>query len=220
MNYILEAFTGMPVTVSSLVIAISVVVVALLSVVFLEAVKFIINQEAWKTEIVDSKILINKLQNIVCNKSYKQYVRYGGSDYYITPYKNKFIWKRRSGHNRGLRIRQSYTSSYINDSWGIDYFDDYVTKFDTEKEAFEALKDLVKTEEKLTPKPFIEKFILGALALDATIFFFKLYPLQTTIITGIITLVFSIRWVSGKLANNVEKTINHEERITKLEEEK
>jgi len=216
MNYLLEAFTGMPVTVSSLVIAISVVVVALLSVVFLEAVKFIINQDAWKTEIVDSKILFNKILKMVTKAEEVPFIRYNSEKFFIK-YKvsfGKFIWE--NSDNDGLAIKNNRCSK----SWLDGSYAHEISKYTNMQDMLQEAGDRVEIDQQRSCKIGYKVLTLGVLGLDLLFTLFKIAPFETTLITGIITLVFSIRWVSGKLANNVEKTSNHEERITKLEGEK
>lgn len=65
---------------------------------------------------------------------------------------------------------------------------------------------------------FTWKTLIVLVAIDVALFYFSQKPVATLSILGTVSTIFSVRWLSGKLAATSKVKDSHEERINKLEE--
>lgn len=216
MNTLTEIFTTTPVTASSVILILTILLTIGGSYLFLTSVKWLINEKAWGRELINAEFLFEKVLNIFYEKLItKDLIRYQGHYYTLNLDENlgKWFWC-----NANIKKGLGFVGSRVDSAWsGANVI--YITLFTSKEEALEQQKDnLVTTQE------YKQRFHTGwcslPLVVDVLYHLISVQPVTTLSILGIAVLVGSVRWLSGKLAENVNKTDTHEERISKLEEEK
>lgn len=203
------------VTTSSLIITLALVVIACVSVVFLKGVNFTLNSESWGKEVIDSGILFDKLYGLLFKKVSAW--EYKGERLSLIENEGKYYFETLDG-KKGLILREYDFCS--NDLYVWYKENEKPTVFKNKEDLDSMLKDMehkikeVSVDTPRSPKKVISLPIL----IDLCLFTFSLAPLLTLTVVSTATLVLSVRWVSGKLANNVKNTDNNTKRIDDIEE--
>lgn len=211
MEFLQTLLSYAPVTTSSLIITLALVVIACVSVVFLKGVNFTLNSESWGKEVIDSGVLFDKLYGLLFKKGAILKLSYEGYIYKLVS----------SGSGYVLHD----TNDYLN---GKGFMGGITTTLNKqEAETFKNKEEAVKwlkakgyqgTEAvEFTPR-LPKKVISLPILIDLCLYTFTLAPLLTITVVTTATLVMSVRWVSGKLANNVKNTDNNTKRIDDIEE--
>lgn len=207
MEFLQTLLSFAPVSTSSLIIVLALVVIACASVVFLKGVNFTLNSESWGKEVIDSGVLFDKVMSILsklCHYNLYDKFRVINSfrDFKLTlSNEGKWYFSCCDGFWKGLN--ESMSGS-----------DAHVKFFNTKEEAIEHFnKHKYKIKIELN-----WKIISLPILIDLCLFTFTLAPLLTITVVSIVTLVMSVRWVSGKLANNVKNTDDNTKRIDGIEE--
>lgn len=213
MNF-LELASFAPLTSSFITIVIILSVVCVVSYYFLKAVNFCLNSEAWGGEVIDPIFISSLVTNFFLKESDEWgVVKYNDSLYRLTSYGDLWVYKSDCKY-----ISYPYLSE---GGWGgisIQSKPEYAKTFENKEEA----KTWAKNIDKLTTISEVSsripvKMYLLIPVVDLCLWTFTLAPVATLSITLTATTVFSIRWVSGRLAENVNKTKDNTSRIDDLE---
>ncbi len=213
MNF-LELASFAPLTSSFITIGLILGLICLVSYYFLKAVNFCLNSEAWGGEVIEPTLISYLVENIFVKVSEEwEVVKREGSQYRLTDYNGLWVYK------------SDFTYAgypYLSEgSWGgisIQSKPESAKTFENKEEA----KIWAKNIDKLTTVSEVSsripvKMYLLIPVIDLCLWTFTLAPVATLSITLTATTVFSIRWVSGRLAENVNKTKDNTSRIDDLE---
>lgn len=210
----METFLQFPATISVVTLLSLIVGISLMSVLFLHLIKFLINEKAWNKEIIDAHKVMDFFVGLVRDQGSYKVWRHEHKEYILQKtdtgewffndplYTYGYLVMNEKGtHRRG----DSYMSSYVN-------------TFKTKQEAEDFIKLPCETHYDYKIRFDKLALLLLAPAFDIALMFFKMNPVATISVILTAALIWGTRWISGKLAYNVNKTNEHEERITKLEE--
>lgn len=92
----------------------------------------------------------------------------------------------------------------------------YCCHLDKEDAMFTARRYFLEEEESCEYKN--RHMIAAPIVVDLILYLMTINFILTTITVGFAMTIFSTRWIAKKLYQNMRRTDNHEERITKLEE--
>lgn len=207
MEFLQTLLSYAPVTTSSLIITLALVVIACASVVFLKGVNFTLNSESWGKEVIDSGVLFNKVDQLFdklfSSKNVKGFTVHSSARTFKLMKNSEGEWYFGccDGYWKGLDSRMRVSDS------DVEYFstkEDAIEHFNKNKRGVE-----ISLNWKIISLPIL---------IDLCLFTFTLAPLLTITVVSTATLVLSVRWVSGKLANNVKNTDNNTKRIDDIEE--
>lgn len=208
MEFLQLMFTHLPVITSTLVLVFTAMVVIGLLICSVYGINFTLNSNAWGKEVISFKPILDK----VCKPlkkmfTFKDYNDFGVVDSTSKRFKittdeeGKYYFKCVDGYWMGLDANMSRT----------DY---HVIEFETKQDAINYFnKNLDKVEWQVNTT-----LLLIPVLIEFILYTFTLAPLLTIITVSTATLVMSVRWVSGKLANNVKNTGNNTKRIDDIEE--
>ena len=207
MEFLQTLLSFAPVSTSSLIIVLALGVIACASVVFLKGVNFTLNSESWGKEVIDSGVLFDKvyklLEELFVSVSYNGFETIHSSSTRKLECNQEGEWyfKCLGGYYKGLNEKMG----------GSNYSVKY---FSTKEEAVSHFNENLS----LIKMNLNWKVICLPILIDLCLFTFTLAPLLTITAVSTATLVMSVRWVSGKLANNVKNTDNNTKRIDDIEE--
>ncbi len=213
MNF-LELASFAPLTISFVTIVVAIWVLCLFSYYFLKVVNYCLNSEAWGGEVINPTLLSSKVTSFFLKETEDwEVVKRGGSQYKLTDYNGLWVYK-----SDCIYSTYPYLSEGIWDGMDIKSKPEAAKTFENKEEA----KIWAKNIDKLTTVPELSsripvKMYLLIPVIDLCLWTFTLAPVATLSITLTATTVFSIRWVSGRLAENVNKTKDNTSRIDNLE---
>lgn len=215
MEFLQTLLSFAPVSTSSLIIVLALGVIACASVVFLKGVNFTLNSESWGKEVIDSGILFDKLYGLLYKKV--SVWEYNDERVLLIENEGKYHFETLDG-KKGLVLREYDFCS--NDLYVWYKENKKPTVFKSKVDLDSMLKDMEhKIKEVSVDIPRSPKKILSLpILIDLCLYTFTLAPLLTITVVSTATLVMSVRWVSGKLANNVKNTDNNTKRIDDIEE--
>lgn len=214
MEFLQTLLSFAPVTTSSLIIVLALGIIACASVVFLKGVNFTLNSESWGKEVIDSGILFDKLYGLLFEK--QTVWKYEDELLYLIENEGEYHFETKTG-KKGLVLREyDYIS---NDLYVWSKHHAQPTVFKSKEDLDSMLKDMEhKIKEVAADMPRSpKKVLLLPILIDLCLYTFTLAPLLTITVVSTATLVMSVRWVSGKLANNVKNTDNNTKRIDDIE---
>ncbi len=213
MNF-LEFLSFAPLTISFVTILLITCILCLFSYYFLKVVNYCLNSEAWGGEVINPILLSSKVTSFFLKETEDwEVVKYNNDIHRLTRYGDSWVYKSDSRYS-------SYP--YLGEgSWGgiaIQDKPEYAKNFKTKEE----VKTWAKNIDKLTTVSEVSSRIPAKMYLlipliDLCLWTFTLAPVATLSITLTATTVFAIRWVSGRLAENVNKTKDNTSRIDDLE---
>ena len=212
MNF-LEFLSFAPLTISFITIVIILAVVCFASYYFLKVVNYCLNSEAWGGEVIEP-ILISSLVTNFFVKGSEEWaiVSYNKMYHKLRRYSNFWVYENTDGN---------YKTYLKTNTWGDVRYESEIElakTFKTKEEAITWAKseDDISNVSELTSRIPVKMYLLIPV-IDLCLWTFTLAPLATLSITLTATTVFSIRWVSGRLAENVNKTKDNTSRIDDLE---
>lgn len=214
MEFLQTLLSFAPVTISSLIIVLALVVIACASVIFLKGVNFTLNSESWGKEVIDSWFVAETIGKIFFKEAEKwKYVSFSGNIYVLESENSLYFYRKYIDDTRWKYLGDDRCDEKLADN--------YCSKkeFNTKEEAYswasdkQNLSNCSMGESRLPVKTYLLIPLI-----DLCLFTFTLAPLLTITVVSTATLVISVRWVSGKLANNVKNTDNNTKRIDNIEE--
>lgn len=209
----METFLQFPATISVATLLSLIVVISLMSVLFLHLIKFLINEKAWNKEIIDTHKVIDFFTGLVYDKESYKVWKHNGKEYYLQKTSGG-EWFFRDPFRFNGHLMMNEDGSYRFDDCGMSL----VSTFKTRQEAEDFISLPCETRHDYKIRFDKLALLLLAPAFDIALMFFKMNPVATISVILTAALIWGTRWISGKLAHNVNKTNDHEERITKLEE--
>ncbi|APC44502.1 hypothetical protein [Pseudoalteromonas phage PH357] len=212
MEFLQTLLSYAPVTTSSLIIVLALVVIACASVIFLKGVNFTLNSESWGKEVIDSGVLFDKLHGLLYKKESVVVFIYAGYNYKLLNTMFGYVFHDGNDYLKDSPYDESSVKTVMSKP--------EAKTFKNKEQAIKWLK--TKGRKHSTVDEVLPRFSAGKLLLipliDLCLFTFTLAPLLTITVVSTATLVMSVRWVSGKLANNVKNTDNNTKRIDDIEE--
>lgn len=212
MNF-LEFLSFAPLTISFITISIILAVVCFASYYFLKVVNYCLNSEAWGGEVIEPILISSFVTNFFLKESDEwEIIKYGKGTYKLATrggvwtYESESMYYPYLGTCRvwgGLEVKNKFHQAKT---------------FKTKEEAITWAKseDDISNVSELTSRIPVKMYLLIPI-IDLCLWTFTLAPVATLSITLTATTVFSIRWVSGRLAENVNKTKDNTSRIDDLE---
>lgn len=164
------------------------------SILFAFLINFLLNSNKWKKDILEKGWFINRFYKLLFLEK-------------VIP--------------ESCKVIKDITLYYIINEEGKHYYADdgefykskkFTTGFSTEEKALDYKNNTYKSSSN------IKKFLGASVVLDIIAVCMMKEPFMTGILVAIVTLCWSVRWISGKLADNTFKTENNSERLDKLEE--
>lgn len=202
---------------------IAALVFSFLSVVVGYFVKLLLNEKAWGTKLFDHYAILAKVLDIVAYSAQGKTLSVG-SCVKVRGYKCKL--KHHSSSN-SYYFHRFITEVYGEDKYGAGMKDVYYSDLD-KGVGFKTLEEVTKTVEdkglevlrwQFPPSSYVVlKLLMAAVVLDALQVWFIMHPSTAFIGIPLIATMFSVRWLSGKLANVAKRTGKSEERLDKIEE--
>lgn len=215
MEFLQTLLSFAPVTTSSLIIVLALIVIACASVIFLKGVNFTLNSESWGKEVIDSGVLFDKLYGLLLEKHFVW--EYKDEWLHLIENKGEYHFETKDG-KKGLVLREY---DHLSNDLYVWYKElEKPTVFKSKEDLDDMLKDMehkIKEVSVRIPRS-PTKVLLLPMLIDLCLFTFTLAPLLTITVVSTVTLVMSVRWVSGKLANNVKNTDINTKRIDDIEE--
>lgn len=212
MEFLQTLLSFAPVTTSSLIIVLVLGVIACASVVFLKGVNFTLNSESWGKEVIDSGVLFDKLYGLLFKvHSTWNNIRFKHDSFELVEVDRGF------SYSCPIYKYQPFLETYF--SGGSINRSSTGKVFKTKQEAYTwAEKQKELSQKKVVKGRLPKTTLLLPILIDLCLYTFTLAPLLTITVVSTATLVMSVRWVSGKLANNVKNTDNNTKRIDDIEE--
>lgn len=203
---------GFPiVTTSAIVLVVCVVAVCCLYFLGAHVMKFTLNEKEWGKEIVNPLLLFKKLRGFLVSNNGTLRVgaklRYGAHTYSVRSVERGYII---TGYWTYLFPSEG-TIVYTDSSMAGAYFSSLIELTEFVDKHF-SIKRVGTATFRFNPL-----LLLVFPLADLSLFTFSIAPVATVAVLATVGTILSVRWVSGKLAKNVKQTVNHEERISKLE---
>lgn len=201
------------VTASAAVLGIALALLCLAYFLASHAVNWVLNQEEWGGSIMKPRWLYQKVVYLFC----KAVLRSESGGHVTLNNRSYHLLTVKDGEGVNYFYFKGYWS-YLTDKIQSDYRPDRAEYrkyfFKSEEEAMEWAK-VNNLELRFHPA-----WALVFPVLDAFLFALSIEPFITISTAITVGSVLSVRWLSGRLARNVKRTQNHEERISELEESK